>query len=129
MFNTKTGALAIGAVAILVALTACAGVRGAEFEPGSLPQSQHELQQSARQESTTMRAELHAHDAATSVQSIATLEGVRAAKQAEARADVGPSPAEAQGDRLAKYAAALGATDAQRRHLDLEHGASSERLR
>lgn len=128
MYTTKTGAVAIGAVALLVALTACAGVRG-DVEPGSVPQSQHELQQSARQESAAMRAEIHANDAVTSVQSVATLEGIRTAKQSEARADVGPSPAEAQGDRLAKYAAALGAGDAQRRHLDLEHGASSERLR
>lgn len=129
MNTTKTGTVAIGAVALLVALTACAGVRGTELEPGSRPQSQHELQQSARQESDAMRAELHAHDAVTSVQSVATLEGIRTAKQSEARADVGPSPAGAQGDRLAKYAAAMSASDAQRRHLELEHGASSERLR
>ena len=128
MYTTKTGAAAIGAVALLVALTACAGVRGNDTQPANLPQSQHELQQSARQESDAMRAEFHAA-AATSVQSFSTVEGIRTAKQSEARADVGLSPAEAQGERLAKYAAALAAGDAQRRHLDLEHGASSERLR
>jgi hypothetical protein len=127
MYTTKTGAAAIGAVALLVALTACAGVRGSDVQPANLPQSQHELQQSARQESDAMRAEFHA--AATSVQSLSTIEGIRTAKQSEARAEVGLSPAEAQGERLAKYAAALAAGDAQRRHLDLEHGASSERLR
>ena len=76
-----------------------------------------------------MRAELHTGGAVASVQSVATVEGIRTTKQSEARADVGPSPADAQGERLAKYAAALNAGDAQRRHLDLEHGASSERLR
>lgn len=111
MSTTKTGAVAIGAVALLVALTACAGVRGNDAQPANLPQSQHELQQTARQESDAMRAGLHA--AVTSVQSAATVEGVRTAKQSEARAEV----------------AALTASDAQRRHFELEHGASSERLR
>lgn len=148
MNTTKTGTAAIGAVALLVVLSACAGVRGNDVEPGSFPQSQHQLQQSARQESAAMRAELHA--GAASVQSFATvegirsakqaeaksfggpspasIEGVRGAKQAEARSDVGPSPATAQGERLAKYAAAQTASDGLRQH-QLEHGASSERLR
>ena len=129
MYTTKTGAAALGAVALLVALTACAGVRGNDAQPANLPQSQHELQQSARQESDAMRAEFQAAAATTTVQSLSTVEGIRTAKQSEARAVVGPSPAEAQGERLAKYAAALTAGDAQRRHLDVEHGASSERLR
>jgi len=127
MSTTKTGAVALGAVALLVALTACAGVRGNDAQPANLPQSQHELQQSVRQESDAMRAALHA--GVTSVQSAATVEGIRTAKQSEARAEVGPSTAEAQGERLAKYAAALTASDAQRRHFELEHGASSDRLR
>lgn len=129
MYTTKTGAVAIGAVALLVVLTACAGVRGTDTEPASVPQSQQQLQDTARRESAAMRAEFHARDAASSVQSAGTVEGIRIAKQSEARADVGTSPATAQGERLAKYAAALAASDAQRRHLDLEHGASSDRLR
>ncbi|MBM7832654.1 hypothetical protein JOE59_003359 [Agromyces cerinus] len=169
MNTTKTGSAAIGAVALLVVLSACAGVRD-DVEPGNVPQSQHELQQSARQESDAMRAELHA--GATSVQSFATAEGIRSAKQAEsrsfagpspssvegirsakqaesrsfagpspssvegirsakqseARADVGPSAAEAQGVRLTKYGEALAAAESLRQH-ELEHGASSDRLR
>ncbi|MEF3404537.1 hypothetical protein [Agromyces sp. CCNWLW203] len=127
MSTTKTGAVAIGTVALLVALTACAGLRGNDAQPANLPQSQHELQQSVRQETAAMRAELRA--AATSVQAALSVEVIRTAKQSEARAEVGPSPADVQGQRLAKYAAALSASDAQRRHFELEHGASSERLR
>lgn len=126
MYTTKAGA-AIGAVALLVVLTACAGLRGNDAQPANLPQSQHELQQSVRQEFDAMRAESRA--AATSVQSVSTVEGIRTAKQSEARAAVAPSPAGLQGERLTKYAAALNAADAQRRHFELEHGASSERLR
>ncbi|SIN84469.1 hypothetical protein [Agromyces cerinus] len=125
MNTTKTGAAAIGAVALLVVLTACAGVR-ADVESGNVPQSQHELQKSARQESAEMRAELHA--GATSVQSFATAEGIRSAKQTEARSVAGPSPSSVEGIRTAKQSEARADVESLRQH-ELEHGASSDRLR
>ncbi|MFC9559332.1 hypothetical protein [Agromyces sp. NPDC056965] len=129
MYTTKTGAAAIGAVALLVVLTACAGVRGTDTEPANVPQSQQQLQDSARRESAAMRAELHARDAAASVPSAAVVEGVRSAKQAEARSHAeSSSTAVVEGVRTAKQAEARSDAESRRQH-ELEHGASSDRLR
>ncbi|MFB6610679.1 hypothetical protein ACFCVO_10190 [Agromyces sp. NPDC056379] len=130
MYTTKTGAAAIGAVALLVALSACAGVRGNDPEPAAgHQQSQQQLQDTARRESAAMRAELHARDGAASVPSAAVVEGVRTAKQAEARSHAeSSSAAVVEGVRTAKQAEARSDAESLRQH-QLEHGASSDRLR
>lgn len=147
MNTRKTGALALSAVAVLVAVSGCAGLRAQNTEgsAGGLL-SQQDFQEMSRSESAQLRLEARSGAAARadahseairldkqagSVSATpAGVEAVQLAKQAESRAGVSSvsTPSSAEAVRTVKQAESRQGPTSLQQH-QLEHGASHERLR
>ena len=111
MNTRRNGATALGAVALIVLISGCAGVKSLDVEAEAVQPQQQQVDTVKQQ----------------------AIEALRQAKQAEARDATVPSVATASIEALrqAKQAEARDAADTQARWLQhqVEHGASSDRLR